>query len=165
IGFRPPFSLRIDRLQRAMGLNGYIGSILLIAVGLLALALWPLASYGVDPVLIVLLALAGFFPASEVATALVNRTVTRSVGAISLPALEFKDGIPAAQRTLVVIPTLLTGEADLLEQIERLEVHHLSGNGGDLSFALLIDGLDADEELVAVDSELLAVATTAIDEL
>src|SRR5690606_23178143 len=34
IGFRPPFSLRIDRLQRAMGLNGYIGSILLIAVGL-----------------------------------------------------------------------------------------------------------------------------------
>lgn len=165
IGFHPPFSLRLDRLQRSMGLNGYIGSIVLIAVGLLALALWPLASYGVDPVLIVLLALAGFFPASEVATALVNRTVTRSIGAISLPALEFKDGIPAAQRTLVVIPTLLTGEADLLEQIERLEVHHLSGNGGDLSFALLIDGLDADEEFVAADHELVATATTAIDEL
>lgn len=165
INFRPTFTLRLDRFHRGMGIGGYIGSILLIAIGLLTLALWPLASQGVNVVLIALLALAGFFPASEVATALVNRTITRSVGAVPLPALELKDGIPAAQRTLVVIPALLTGEADLLEQIERLEVHHLSGNGGDLSFALLIDGLDADGENIAEDTRLLAVAAAAIDEL
>ena len=32
------------------------------------------------------------------------------------------------------MPTLLTSEADLLEQIERLEIHHLAGAGGDLHF-------------------------------
>ena len=55
------------------------------------------------------------------------------------------------------MPTLLTSEADLLEQIERLEVHHLAGAGGDLTFALLLDGVDADQEIVEGDDDLLAV--------
>ena len=66
------------------------------------------------------------------------------------------DGVPASLRTLVAVPTLLTSEADLLEQIERLEVHHLSGAGGDLTFALLTDGLDADQEALDGDAQLLA---------
>ena len=60
-----------------------------------------------------------------------------------LPGLELKDGVPSELRTLVAVPTLLTGEDDLREQIDRLEVHYLSGAGGDLTFALLTDGLDA----------------------
>ena len=54
--------------------------------------------------------------------------------------------MPAELRTLVAVPTLLTSEADLLEQVERLEVHYLASAGGDLRFALLSDGLDADAE-------------------
>ena len=82
-------------------------------------------------------------PASEIATALVNRAVTWSFGATILPGLELADGVPDKLRTLVAIPTLLTSEADLIEQIERLEVHHLAGTGGDITFALLLDGVDA----------------------
>ncbi|WP_459708484.1 hypothetical protein, partial [Paraburkholderia sp. 2C] len=48
---------------------------------------------------------------------------------------------------------------------ERLEVHHLAGGSGDLSFALLADGLDADEEVLPGDAPLLAVAVDAIDAL
>lgn len=65
----------------------------------------------------------------------------------------------------MAVPTLLTGEADLREQIERLEVHHLSGTGGDFTFALLTDGLDADSETVDSDTPLLAVAVEAIAQL
>ena len=72
---------------------------------------------------------------------------------------------PASLRTLVAVPTLLTGQAELLEQIERLEVHHLSGAGGDLAFALLADGLDADREVMDGDAPLLAVAHEAIARL
>jgi cyclic beta-1,2-glucan synthetase len=73
-----------------------------------------------------------------------------------LPGLELKDGRAPALRTLVAVPTLLTDAADLHEQIERLEVHHLSGSGGDLTFALLTDGLDAAEEETEGDAALLA---------
>src|SRR3546814_14548360 len=83
---------------------------------------------------------------------------------MTLPGLELTAGVPQSLRTIVAVPTLLTSEADLLEQIERLEVHHLAGAGGDLllehierlevhhlagpggdlAFALLSDGVAAD---------------------
>ncbi|HYD04498.1 MAG TPA: glycosyl transferase, partial [Reyranella sp.] len=68
-------------------------------------------------------------------------------------------------RTLIAVPTLLTDEASLLEQIEGLEVHHLAGAGGDLTFALLSDGLDADQEVMADDAALLRMAAQAIADL
>ncbi len=50
------------------------------------------------------------------------------------------------------LPTPLTNARDIHEQIERLEVHHLSGAGGDLTFALLADGLDAAREVMGTDT-------------
>ncbi|PCE25957.1 glycosyl transferase [Paraburkholderia acidicola] len=168
IGFRPPSRLRITRFNVRLGASGYVGEILTLATTLLALVLWGLGSLaprGLDVDVFLLFALCGFLPATEIATALINRTITWSFGAITLPGLELAAGVPSSLRTLVAVPTLLTSEADLREQIERLEVHHLAGAGGDLSFALLVDGLDADQEEVAGDAHLLAVAADAIEAL
>src|SRR3546814_21085479 len=60
---------------------------------------------------------------------------------------------------------MLTSESDLLEQIERLEIHHLAGADGDLTFALVSDGVDADRETLDGDDHLLAVAAEAIEQL
>ena len=168
IGFRPPSRLRITRFNVRLGASGYVGEILTLAVTLLALVLWGLGSFaprGLHVDVFLLFVLCGFLPATEIATALINRTITWSFGAITLPGLELAAGVPSSLRTLVAVPTLLTSEADLREQIERLEVHHLAGAGGDLSFALLADGLDADQEEMAGDAHLLAVAADAIDAL
>ncbi len=168
IGFRTPPRLRFKRFSVRLGINGYAGAILMATGALLGLALWSLESLtpqGLDAPLLVLFAVCGFLPATEIATALINRIITGGAGAIALPGLELTAGVPASLRTLVAVPTLLTGEADLREQIERLEVHHLAGAGGDLSFALLVDGLDADREVVAGDAHLLAIAADAIDAL
>ncbi len=59
----------------------------------------------------------------------------------------------------------MTSEADLIEQIERLEVHYLAGAVGDLTFALVSDGVDADEEIVSGDAHMLDVAAQAIRRL
>ncbi|CAG4892407.1 GH36-type glycosyl hydrolase domain-containing protein [Paraburkholderia gardini] len=168
IGFHPPSRLRITRFNLHLGISGYVGEILALATTMLALALWllwSLAPRGLDASVFVLFAVCGFLPATEVATALINRTIAWTFGAITLPGLELTAGVPSSLRTLVAVPTLLTSEADLREQIERLEVHHLAGAGGDLSFALLADGLDADQEVVAGDAHLLAVAADAIEAL
>ena len=68
-------------------------------------------------------------------------------------------------RTLVVVPTLLGGEAELLEQIEQLEVHYLTGTRGDLSFALLADGIDARQSVLERDVRLLKPGAAAIERL
>ena len=165
IAFRPPLRLRISRFNLRLGVGGYVGSILLLAALLMGIALWTLSIPGLDVEWLLLFALIGFFPATEVATAFLNRAITGSVGATSLPGLELTTGVPPSLRTLVAVPTLLTSEADLLLQIEGLEVHYLSGAGGDLSFALLSDGADAAREVVEGDAHLLAVADDAIERL
>jgi cyclic beta-1,2-glucan synthetase len=161
IGFRPGARLRISRLSLRPGVVGYVGVILSVTAALLALGLWTLSASRLDANWIVLFALAGFLPTTEVVTALVNRAITWSFGATILPGLELADGVPESFRTLIAVPTLLTNEADLLEQVERLEVHYLAGSGGDLTFALLSDGVDADRETVAGDAHLLGVAAEA----
>ncbi|HWP11896.1 MAG TPA: glycosyl transferase, partial [Ramlibacter sp.] len=165
IGFKPPMRLAIMRLHIRLGMAGYVAAILLVAALLLTLSLWAVWRPGVSVGWLALIALAAFLPATDVATALVNRMTSWSFGAIALPGLALRDGVPPSLRTLVAVPTLLTSEADLLEQIERLEVHHLSGAGGDLTFALLADGLDADQEVMEGDAPLVAVAAAAVAEL
>lgn len=165
IRFRPPPRLRISRFNTSLGIGGYVGSILIVTAMVLALALWALSRSGLDTGWLVPFALIGFLPASEVATALVNRAITRSFGASILPGLALRQGVPQSMRTLVAVPTLLTSEDDLLEQVERLEVHHLSGVGGDLVFALVTDGTDAEQEVTEEDARLLDRATDAIARL
>ncbi|WP_354673946.1 GH36-type glycosyl hydrolase domain-containing protein [Cupriavidus alkaliphilus] len=164
IGFRAPPRLWVSRCCKRLGLGGYVGALVLVTAGLLALTLWLLPA-GLTLGWLVLLALCWIVPASEIATALVNRALAGRLRATILPGLELKAGVPTSLRTLVVVPTLLTGEADLREQIERLEVHHLAGAGGDMSFALLTDGVDADQEVLPGDARLLAMASEAIARL
>ena len=162
IEFRPPPRLRISRFNLRLGLGGYIGALVVVTAVLLGFAQSIIAIPGAARVPLALFALLGFMPAFEVATALVNRAVTWSFGALTLPGLELKTGVPERLRTLIAVPTLLTSETELLEQIERLEVHHLAGSGGDLAYVLLSDGQDADTETLAGDAALLSVAVAAI---
>ncbi len=165
VGFRPPLGLRVNRFYIRLGIGGYVGAMLFVTTGLLLPVLWALAISGVAVGWIALFVLIGFLPASEVASALVNRVITWRFGATTLPGLALTAGVPPSLRTLVAVPTLLTSEVDLLEQIERLEVHHLAGAGGDLTFALLSDGVDADQEVLEADAHLLGVAAEAIGRL
>ena len=66
---------------------------------------------------------------------------------------------------MVVVPTLLTTPAELEEQVERLEVHYLASQDGDLRFALLSDWTDSATEAAPNDDELFAAAAAAIARL
>jgi cyclic beta-1,2-glucan synthetase len=163
LGFKPSFAMRLRRGAGRNGLFGYLGSIALVTIAILVLALW----YGsvMNGPILILLVLTGLLPAMEAGTAVVNLIVTRLVSPKRLPALDLAHGIPPEFRTLVAVPVLLRNEADLQEQIERLEVHHLSSSGGALHYALLSDGPDAATETTASDSALQASAQAAIDRL
>jgi cyclic beta-1,2-glucan synthetase len=165
IQFKAPARLRISRFNLGVGIGGYIGTIIFLSFSLLGSFLYWLYKLDTQPLLLWAMAVIGIIPASEAATSLINRFIVWSIAATALPGLELKTGIPPALRTLVAVPILLTDEAELLQHIERLEVHYLSGVGGDLYFALLSDGADAEEEEVLSDLPLLALAKASIAEL
>ncbi|KAA0019959.1 glycosyl transferase [Salinicola corii] len=165
LGFRPPVGLRVRRAMLKLGLAGYICATSVITLLLLGSAVWALDATGLPPAWQLPWLALIFLPAYEVATALANRALGEGVGGEALPGLALEEGVPATLRTLVVIPSMLTEAVALRELIERLEVHYLSGTGGDITFALLLDGRDADTAELASDDILLASAVDAMARL
>ncbi len=165
IGYRAPWRNWLARLNVMLGPVGYISTVLLTGVALLLLALWPIHAFGVSPGWLIALTLVGIIPALDVGVALVNRVVMDNVGAMMLPALELRDGVPDSLRTMVVIPVLLTNAAAIEEQIERLEVHYLASVRGEVYFALLSDWMDADTQHRPDDLALLQLAIDGIARL
>jgi cyclic beta-1,2-glucan synthetase len=165
LGFRVPAREWLVRANAAVGIFGYTGVIVIIGVFILALALLGVKAFGVSGWTLLVLALAGVAPSSDAAVALVNRGVASMFGARTLPAMELAKGVPASLRTMVVVPALLTTEAELQEQIERLEVHYLASQDGDLSFALLSDWTDSASQSMPDDDALFSAAAAGIARL
>jgi len=116
---------------------------------------WPLGLFG----LLVLLC------ASQPSVALVNWLATLLATPRPLPRMDFSKGIPPELRTLVVVPTMLTGNDTLEKLIEALEVRFLANRDNHLHFGLLTDFGDANEESLAEDEPLLGLARLKIEEL
>src|SRR3989454_6187776 len=165
VGFRAPIRNWLRRFNVTIGIGGYVGSVIMVAAILLSLPLFALAVRGVEDWWLALLALLGLIPSIDAAMALVNRSVTREVGATILPGLELRDGVPSHLRTMVAVPILLTTQAALEGQIERLEVAHLASRDGELDFALRPDWTDAGAAAVAGDNARLEAAAAGIARL
>ncbi len=165
VGFRPTFSQKFLRAYVAHAAFAYLGSLAVCTLIVLALPLSAAFETGLGVLSIALIALLAFFPASDIATSLVNRFVITVVPPRHLPRLELKEGIPDTLRTFVVVPTMFISERNVKKQIDDLEVQYLSNPAGDARFALLSDWVDADQETLTDDALLLNIAIAGIDAL
>jgi cellobiose phosphorylase len=100
---------------------------------------------------------------SQLAVALVNWLSTLLVKPTLLPRMDYSAGIPEDCRTMVVVPTMLSGAAGVDRLIETLEIHHLANRDEHLHFALLTDFRDAPTETVPGDDALLQRARVGIE--
>ncbi|MFA7230839.1 MAG: glucoamylase family protein [Victivallaceae bacterium] len=116
---------------------------------------WQIALVG-------LLALLG---TSSMTVAMVNYLATLLALPRPLPRLDFSKGIPPKLRTLVAVPTMLTGAQSIEELIKALEVRFLANRDEYLHFGLLTDFRDADTETLPEDEQLLQLARHRIEEL
>ncbi len=166
LDFRPSARNWLTRANTLLGISGYLGMIGLATILLLTVTLVATSQLGnVVGWPIWLLAAFGLIPISDLAMALMNQAAIDRFGPAILPGLELRDGVGRDLRTMVVIPTLLTSEAETDALIERLEVHYLSSKDGELYFALLTDWTDSATEIREGDSDLLAAARRRISEL
>jgi cyclic beta-1,2-glucan synthetase len=165
IGFRTPARLALIRHVGRWGLRGYMVAIAVMAIAIFSPALAVMVTAGVSLPGLLALGLVGIWLAADVAAAVVNTLITRSVAPRPLPGLDLLTGIPQHLRTLVAVPVLLRSAGEITELIERLEVHHLSSADGAVHYALLSDTSDSATETAVDDAKLITDAIDAIAQL
>ncbi len=135
----------------------------LALLGLLGLS-WLMNQARPDaaPWLLVLTALLAAGPIGEAVIALTNRWISELARPARLPRLDFSQGLPDAERTLVVMPVLLTREEAVAPLVAQLEQHHLANPERLVQFALLSDLADAYEEHHPGDTMIVVTAADAI---
>ena len=122
-------------------------------------------SFGASWSLLFITSLLSLIPASDLALSVLNWDVTHFFSPRLLPRMDTISGIPEEARTMVVIPTMFSSEAQVHEMVERLEVHYLANQDQHIYFALLADFRDADTEETADDLQLLAAAESGVEDL
>jgi cyclic beta-1,2-glucan synthetase len=158
--YRPTIRETIARALRSCGLMYYGGSIL--AVTAVAVAAILGLSIGWSSWVSVVLAVPLALAISEFSVGMVNFLTNRLVPPRVLPKLEFRDGVSTDNRTIVVVPSMLTSLDEVAELLRRLELHYVANADPQLSFALLTDFADASEQSQPKDSELIDAARGGI---
>ena len=164
-GARVPVAERSRRWLRAHAAGVYFGSLLVLAVTMMAAPLLFIAG-SIPGVTLGLLALLLLLPASDLAALAVNYFLTSLLPPQVLPKLSFKKGgIPDDCRTLVAVPTLLTTPDAIQSELNRLEIRYLGNTDANLRFALLTDFGDAPRESMPEDKEYIDLVARGIEEL
>lgn len=114
---------------------------------------------------LILLALLCMVGASHLAVSFANWLATIWIIPKILPRLDFSKGIPVEYRTLVTVPTMLSGKNAIEEDVEALEIRFLANQENHLHFSLLTDFTDADSETKPEDQSLLNLASERIQQL
>jgi cyclic beta-1,2-glucan synthetase len=114
---------------------------------------------------LIIVGVLGFGLALEAAITLVHWNVTHRIKPQSLPRMDFSEGIPSGNRTMVVVPTLLESAGELDHLLQELELYYLSNPDPQLTYALLTDFGDAPAESMPEDERLLGLASVGIENL
>ncbi len=165
IGYEPGVGMRLRRWILGHRDLVYLGSIGAISGLVLGGAVRYAAAAGGGGGSRLAVAVLAAVPASVVGVSLVNIALTHLVPPRLLSKLDFSDGIPAAYRTMVVVPALLTSEDEVDFLMRQLELHHLGNDDEELGFALLSDFGDAPRKHMPQDEGLLQRAEEGIRRL
>jgi cellobiose phosphorylase len=155
----------IARTARRFPLFCYLTPILFLVAGTTVLVMTRVSRFELTPWRFWILSILTLITVSQTAISLINLLTTVLIPPHSLPRLDFSRGIPADQKTMVVVPTLLTSQEAIAQLIEDLEVRYLGNRGPNLFFALLTDFADAPEETQPKDAELLEMVQHGIHTL
>jgi cellobiose phosphorylase len=162
LGYRPTAHERLHR--------GPLAAKGLVFGGMLALftaaAAFSVGAYvagrGVPVVWAVLLALVAVIPLSDLAMGLTNRISTWIWRARVLPKLDDRLPVTDANRSMVVVPALLTSPASVRHVLENLEIAYLANRDANVRFGLLGDLRGAAQETTEADGPIIEAAREGI---
>jgi cellobiose phosphorylase len=162
VGARLSFAESCRKFSRHLPLFVYLGSILLLTtVGTIPLIAQADFDIHIDWKL-ALISLLTLIAVSRLAVALINWLISILTRPSQIPHLDYSKGIPEKDKTMVVIPTLISTISGIDDLVENLEVRFLANRDENLYFALLTDFKDADQEILPEDETLLQAARNRI---
>jgi cyclic beta-1,2-glucan synthetase len=165
IRYQPGLSVRIQRALLAFPTATYLVSISILAVLFVLLPLTYARLSDGSLAQLILIGVLGFGLALEAAITVVHWNVTHRIKPQSLPRMDFSEGIPPGNRTMVVVPTLLESAGELNHLLQELELYYLSNPDPLLTYALLTDFGDAPTQHMPEDEQLLALASAGVENL
>ena len=94
-------------------------------------------------------------PINEIIIGLINWTVSKISEIRLIPKLNFNDGIPDEDKTVIVIPAIVNSEEKVKELMAKLEVIYCGNKDKNLYFALLSDFCDSQHETEEKDADII----------
>ncbi len=166
VGAHIPFRSWLKRGIRKRATFLYISGVTAITLCFLVVAMSVAWEMGVRATAMLLgLGALALFPLSELAIQIVNALIISTFHPEPLAKMDFDDGIPAADATLVVVPMMLNSLEVVRQELEKLEVRYLANQDANLYFSLFSDFIDAADATVPGDAELLKAIHDGIDSL
>ncbi len=166
LGAHLPFRTWLKRGIRKRATFLYLGGVGAITFCFLAVALSVAWDMGVRaPSILLGLGALALFPLSELAIQIVNALAISTFHPEPLAKMDFDNGIPASDATLVVVPMMLTSLEVVRHELEKLEVRYLANQDANLYYSLFSDFIDAADATVPGDAELLKAIHDGIDSL
>ncbi len=163
--YRPTGFTAIGRWFGAHPTSTYLVSISLLTVLVMTVFIGYAASISDNWLQLLGIGLLTFLPATAIASSIVNWRATNIVKPRLLPRLDFEEGIPPQYRTMVVIPALLTDDAEIDSLLQQMEVHFLRNSDPSLFFGLLTDYPDAPSQTIPADEALISRLQAGISAL
>ncbi len=163
--YRPRFSERLRCFVLKHPTAVYLGTLTFLTALLIGLFVAVAAYLGAGVPLLIAFGLLSLIPASDLALSILNWDSTLMIPPRLLPQMDTAIEIPKDSQTIIVIPTLLTGETVVEELLEKLEVYYLANQDDNIYFALLGDFADAPVEESATDAAILNAAFDGIERL
>ncbi len=145
-------------------LLSWLGSLLLLTTAFTAEMLYSTHQAGMAS-LLWLLVLPAIIVSSQLALQLLSELTTRSRHPLPLPRLDYAQAVPEHDRTLVVIPCLLSSNEGTDALLKSLEICYLGNALTNISFALLTDFTDSAEQDHHHDAALIRYAVLKTEAL
>ena len=164
IGVKPVY-FQIARLVQEHTRSLYLVLMLSATLFGLWLPYWYLNSNGASHWQLGLSLVLLLIPASVLGITVVHWLVPMFTNPGTLPALEFKNSIPAQYRCAVTIPVILKDTTDARIALQKLELQYLANPDPALLFVLLSDLADASDEYGPEDNEIESVLKQGIESL
>ena len=158
-------SVVVEKIRRSIPLTIYFATIALIAIVTFFALVGFSSLHSMTVMHWILLTIPLAMCIFQLAISFSNWLASYLVKPVTLPRMDFLQGIPSVHRTLVAVPTMLSNASTVERLVESLELRFLANRDPSLHYALLSDFPDAATETLPTDSDLVVQARDGIEKL
>ena len=106
-----------------------------------------------------------WIPCSEILLQITQAILSKVVVPKRIPKLDFSNGIPEEDSTMVIMPTILSSKDKVKELFQKLEVYYLANQSPNLYFTLLGDCTSEEKETLEIDQEIIQEGRRQVQKL